>query len=165
VARLDRGYRRPRGQQFCAFYVGGRAVVGLDAWVLEYLCCAHRARYAGPSKVSGTSRRPSSVPIAASSPREARVEVGASLLDHRSLRHGHHLRGTGRRSPERPPSVDRLSWQRANHHAPGVRRRREVWDTPEARLSEPRNPDSWGFQEESLYYFLSSFAISSKRAS
>src|SRR5215204_3849128 len=96
--------------------------------------------------------------------REARVEVGASLLDRRSLRHGHHLRGTGRRSTERPPSGDRLSGQRANHHAPGVQRGRNVEDTPEARLSEPCNPDSWGLQE-SLYYFLSSFAISSKRAS
>src|SRR5215204_7286718 len=35
--------------------------------------------------------------------REARVEVGAGLLDRRTLRHGHHLRGAGRRSPERPP--------------------------------------------------------------
>src|SRR5215212_1290594 len=31
--------------------------------------------------------------------REAWVDVGASVLDRRSLRHGHHLRGAGRRSP------------------------------------------------------------------
>src|SRR5215210_5345469 len=67
--------------------------------------------------------------------RQARVEVGASLLDRRSLRYGHHLRGTRRRSPERPPSGDRLSWQRANHHAPGLQRGRDVGDTPEAPLS------------------------------
>src|SRR5918992_320490 len=96
--------------------------------------------------------------------REARVEVGASLLDRRSLRHGHRLRGTRRRGAQRPPSGDRLTWQRANHHAQGVRRGGDVGDTPEARLSEPCNPDPWGFQE-SLYYLLSSFAISSKRAS
>src|SRR5215208_3044755 len=30
--------------------------------------------------------------------REAWVEVGASVLDRRSLRHGHHFRGAGRRS-------------------------------------------------------------------
>src|SRR5215212_10013591 len=66
--------------------------------------------------------------------RQARVEVGASLLDRRSLRYGHHLRGTRRQSPERPPSGDRLSWQRANHHAESVQRGRDVGDTPEARL-------------------------------
>src|SRR5215203_7040883 len=66
--------------------------------------------------------------------REAWVEVGASLLDRRSLRYGHHLRGTRRQSPERPPSGDRLSWQRANHHAESVQRGRDVGDTPEARL-------------------------------
>src|SRR5215217_4087517 len=76
--------------------------------------------------------------------REAWVEVGASLLDRRSLRYGHHLRGTRRQSPERPPSGDRLAWQRADHHAPGVRRGRDVGDTPETRLSEPCNPDLWG---------------------
>ena len=67
--------------------------------------------------------------------REARVEAGAGLLDGRSLRHGHRLRGTGRRSPERPPPGDRLFGQRANHHAKGLRRRRDVGDTPEARLN------------------------------
>src|SRR5215217_1349731 len=33
--------------------------------------------------------------------REARVEVGASLLDRRSLRHSHRLRGTRRRGAQR----------------------------------------------------------------
>ncbi len=51
VARLDRGYRRPRGQQICALYVGDRTVVGLDACVLEYLSCAHRARYVRNAEV------------------------------------------------------------------------------------------------------------------
>jgi hypothetical protein len=66
--------------------------------------------------------------------REARVEVGAGLLDRRSLRHGLHLRGTGRRSLERPSPRDRLFGQRANHHAPSLQRGRDVGDTLEARL-------------------------------
>jgi hypothetical protein len=37
VARLDRGYRSPRGQKFCGLYVGDRTVVGHDARVLEIL--------------------------------------------------------------------------------------------------------------------------------
>src|SRR5829696_372236 len=76
--------------------------------------------------------------------REARVEVGAGLLDGRSLRHAHRLRGTGRRSPERPPPGDMLFGQRANHHAKSLRRRRDVGDTPEARLSRStsENPPS-----------------------
>src|SRR5215212_3340120 len=53
--------------------------------------------------------------------REAWVEVGAGLLDGRSLRYGHRLRGARRRSHERPPPGDRLFGQRANHHAPSLR--------------------------------------------
>src|SRR5215213_545413 len=67
--------------------------------------------------------------------REARVGVGAGLLDRRSLRHAHRLRGTRRGSPERLPPPDRLFGQRANHHAPSLRGGRDVGDTPEARLS------------------------------
>src|SRR5215208_2416906 len=67
--------------------------------------------------------------------REAWVEVGAGLLDGRSLRHGLRLRGTQRRSPERPPTGDRLFGQRQNHHAKSVRRGGDVRVTKEAGLS------------------------------
>jgi hypothetical protein len=66
--------------------------------------------------------------------RKAWVEVGAGLLDRRSLRYGLHLRSPRRRSHKRPPAGDRLFGQRANHHAASVRRGRDVGDPPEARL-------------------------------
>src|SRR4051812_16343245 len=62
-----------------------------------------------------------------------------SLLDRRSLRHAHHLRGIGGRSPERLPPPDRFFGQRQNHHAKSLRRGRDVGDTPEARLRDSAN--------------------------
>jgi hypothetical protein len=66
--------------------------------------------------------------------REARVEVGAGLLDGRGLRHGVRLRGPRRPSHKRPPPRDRLFGQRANHHPSSLRRGRDVRDTPASRL-------------------------------
>src|SRR5215211_2734338 len=67
--------------------------------------------------------------------REARVGVGAGLLDRRSLRYAHRLRGARRGGPERLPPGDRLFGQPQNHHTASLRRGGDVRDTQEARLS------------------------------
>ena len=55
-----------------------------------------------------------------------------------ALRHGRRLRGTGRRSHERPPPGDQqLYGHHTNHHAPSLRRARDVGHPPEDRLSRP----------------------------
>src|SRR5215210_8676229 len=77
--------------------------------------------------------------------RETRAEVGAGLLDRGTLRHGRRLRGTGRRSHERPPPADQqLYGHHTNHHAKSLRRARDVGHPPEDRLSRPTS--------ENFYY-------------
>src|SRR5215210_6623552 len=77
--------------------------------------------------------------------RETRAEVGAGLLDRGTLRHGLRLRGTGRRSHERPPPGDQqLYGHHTNHHAPSLRRARDVGHPPEDWLSRPTS--------ENFYY-------------
>src|SRR5215212_907988 len=70
--------------------------------------------------------------------RDTRAEVGAGLLDRGTLRYGRRLRGTGRRSHERPPPGDQqLYGHHTNHHAPSLRRARDVGHPPKDRLSRP----------------------------
>src|SRR3712207_137841 len=70
--------------------------------------------------------------------RETRAEVGAGLLDLGTLRHDRRLRGTGRRSHERPPPGDQqLYGHHTNHDVTSLRRARNVGHPPEDRLSRP----------------------------
>src|SRR5215212_7501267 len=79
--------------------------------------------------------------------RETRAEVGAGLLDRGTLRHGRRLRGTQRRSHERPPPGDQqLYGNHTNHHAPSLRRARDVGHPPEDRLSRPTSENAYSKQ-------------------
>src|SRR5215204_1784218 len=76
--------------------------------------------------------------------RETRAEVGAGLLDRGTLRHGRRLRGTRRRSHERPPPGDQqLYGHHTNHYAPSLRRARDVGHPPEDRLSRPTSENTY----------------------
>src|SRR5918997_5527282 len=82
--------------------------------------------------------------------RETRAEVGAGLLDRGTLRHGRRLRGTRRGSHERPPPGDQqLYGHHTNHHAPSLRRARDVGHPPEDRLSRPTSENlPWKVSEK-----------------
>src|SRR5215213_11960824 len=66
--------------------------------------------------------------------REAWSEVGASLLDRRSLRPRRYIRSPRRRECHRRAARTCLCWQNEDYDASGLRQRRDVWEHTKNRL-------------------------------